>query len=293
MVKAAKTTHTSTSSTTVPSLLSLHVPSPAYQPKSTNQPSKQGSGDLELPHPASSTPPLPLLSADVHLHVPELLKNTHVSSLSDAITRLSPPESFWLDTLIPSYCWPNKWLQSTDALLQEAKHIAVDWHPTCANKFSSTSLHQFEAALNIPNVVTLGEVGLDYHCEASPPGRAQQQALLSQMCKLTHQYNLPLVIHCCDPDDHQSTKAAEDCMAILNEYLHRYHLVYLHCYNQGLSTFCQWLQIFPEVVLGISPLALTDHRHPGLQEVIVNLHTTKLLLETDSPYLPRSGPPGL
>ena len=56
MVKAAKTTHTSTSSTTVPSLLSICLPLPAHQPKSTSQPSQQGSGDLESPHPASSTP---------------------------------------------------------------------------------------------------------------------------------------------------------------------------------------------------------------------------------------------
>ena len=288
-MKAAKTTHSS--STTVPSLLSIHVPLPAHKPKSTSQPSKQGSGDLELPHPVSSTPLLPLLGADAHLHVPELLKRTRVSNLPDAITRLLPPESFQLDTLVPSYCWPNKWLQSTDDLPQEAKHITVGWHPTCAQEFSNNSLHQFEAALNIPNMVALGEVGLDYHREASPTGRAQQRALLSQMCKLAHQYNLPLVVHCRDPDDPQSTTAAEDCMSILSEYLHCYHLVYLHCYNQGLSTFCWWLQIFPEVVLGISPLALTDHCHPSLQEVIVNLHNTKLLLETDSPYLP--GPDAL
>ena len=80
------------------------------------------------------------------------------------------------------------------------------------------------------------------------------------------------------------------CPSSVSIYTH-YHPVYLHCYNQGLSTFCWWLQIFPEVVLGISPLALTDHCHPSLQEVIVNLHNTKLLLETDSPYLP--GPDAL
>ena len=104
------------------------------------------------------------------------------------------------------------------------------------------------------------------------------------MCQLAHQYNLPLVVHCCNPDDHWSTKATEDYMAILSKHLHHYHPVYLHCYNQGLSTFCQWLQIFPEVVLGISPLALTNHCHPGLH--------TKLLLETDSPYLPGPDPLG-
>ena len=111
------------------------------------------------------------------------------------------------------------------------------------------------------------------------------------MCQLAHQYNLPLKVHCRDPDDHQSTTAAEDCMVILSEHLHHYHPVYLHCYNQGLPTFCRWLQVFPEVVLVISLLALTNHHHPGLKNVIVNLHTMKLLLETDSPYLP--GPDSL
>ena len=177
-MKAAKTAHTSTSSSAVPSLLSLHVPLPATKPKATSQPCKQGSGDLESPHPVPTTPTLPLLGVDAHLHVPELLKHTYVSSLPNALTQLSPPESFWLDMLVPSYCWPNKWLQSMDDLPQEAKHITFGWHPTCANKFSSTSLQQFEAALTIPNIA-LGEVGLDYHCEASPADRAQQQALLS------------------------------------------------------------------------------------------------------------------
>ena len=287
-LKAAKTTHTTTSSATVPSLLAIHVPSSASQPKVSSK--QQGSGDLKLPRPASSIK-LPLLGADAHLHVPELLKRARVSNLSAAITRMPPPESFRLDTLVPSYCWPNQWLDSTDALPRESKYIAVGWHPTRAHEFQNTSLQQFRSALNIPNVVALGEVGLDYHREASPTGRAQQQTLLSNMCQLAHQYNLPLVVHCRDPDDHQSTTAAEDCMVILSEHLHRYHPVYLHCYNQGLPTFCRWLQVFPEVVLGLSPLALTSHHHPGLKNVIVNLHTTKLLLETDSPYLP--GPDSL
>ena len=249
-LKAAKTTHTTTSSATVPSLLAIRVPSSASQPKVSSK--QQGSGDLKLPRPASSTK-LPLLGADAHLHVPELLKRARVSDLSAAITRMPPPESFRLDTLVPSYCWPNQWLDSTDALPRESKYIAVGWHPTRAHEFQNTSLQQFRSALNIPNVVALGEVGLDYHREASPTGRAQQQTLLSNMCQLAHQYNLPLVVHCRDPDDHQSTTAAEDCMVILSEHLHRYHPVYLHCYNQGLPTFCRWLQVFPEVVLGLSP----------------------------------------
>ena len=184
-------------------------PQPASQPKVSSK--HQGSGDLKLPHPASSTK-LPLLGADAHLHVPELLKRARVSNLSAAITRMPPPESFHLDTLVPSYSWPNQWLDSMDALPQESKYIAVGWHPTHAHKFQNTSLQQFRSALNIPNVVAFGEVGLDYHCEASPTGRAQQQTLLSNMCQLAHQYNLPLIVHCCDPNDHQSTTAVEDCM---------------------------------------------------------------------------------
>ena len=111
-LKAAKTTHPTTSSATVPSLLAIRIPS-ASQPKVSSK--QQGSGDLKLPCPASSTK-LPLLGADAHLHVPELLKQARVSNLSDAITQMPPPESFHLDTLVPSYSWPNQWLDSTDAL---------------------------------------------------------------------------------------------------------------------------------------------------------------------------------
>ena len=122
-------------------------------------------------------------------------------------------------------------------------------------------------------------------------GGARRQTLLSGMCQLAHQYGLPLVVHCRDPDDYWSTAAAEDCMVILSEHLRHCHPVCLHCYSQGLPTFCRWLQVFPEVVLGLSPLALASCLHPGLKNVIVGLHTTKLLLETDSPCLP--GPDSL
>ena len=252
-----------------------------HQPASPKSLANRRGQVTKLPHPASSTK-LPLLGADAHLHVLELLKWACVSNLSDAITWIPPPKSFCLDTLVPSYCWPNQWLDSMDALPQESKYIVIGWHPTCTHEFCSTSLQQFEAALNIANVIALGEVGLNYHHEASSTGRVQQQALLSHMCQLAHQYNLPLVVHCCNPHDHQSTMAEEDCMAVLSEHLHRYHPVYLHCFKQELPTFCRWLQVFPGVVLGISPLALTNHHHPRLQDVIVNLHTTKPLLETDS-----------
>ena len=69
------------------------------------------------------------------------------------------------------------------------------------------------------------------------------------------------------------------------------HEVYLHRYNHGLPIFTSWLQCFPNVWVGIFPLALTTCKHPGLIGVVQTLMPDRLLLETDAPYLP--GPASL
>ena len=81
-------------------------------------------------------------------------------------------------------------------------------------------------------------------------------------------------------------------MVIMRKELpHRDHEVYLHCYNHGLPVFTSWLHCFPNVRVGISPLALTTHKHPGLIDVVQTLMLDRLLLETDASYLP--GPASL
>ena len=105
------------------------------------------------------------------------------------------------------------------------------------------------------------------------------------MCILVHKYALPIVAHCRDKEDTMSSTAADDCIEKMSTILSRDHSIYLHCFNQGLEVFVRWLQHFPEVQVGILPLAMTDWCHPRLRGVVQNILSDKLLLEMDAPYL--------
>ena len=154
--------------TTIPSLLSLQNPlvSPAVVSHLTGS-SRSASAHVVDPSPvpkvvdAAQCTPI-LLGVDAHFHAPELVKRSGSPTLAAAIKLHLPPQELQLDLLVPSFCFPTQWLMSGAGLPQEARHYAVGWHPNSTQHVSPTALCQFEAALQIPGVCTLGEVGLDY-----------------------------------------------------------------------------------------------------------------------------------
>ena len=103
-----------------------------------------------------------------------------------------------------------------------------------------------------------------------------------------------MVVHCRDVESHAgppNLNASDACIVIMRkELLRQDHEVYFHCYNHGLPVFTSWLQRFPNVWVGISPLALSPPQAPRL-DVVQMLMLDRLLLETDAPYLP--GPASL
>ena len=263
--------------TTIPSLLSLRnsLASPAVRSRFTGSSGSASACVADLsPVPkavdAARYTPI-LLGADAHFHAPELVKRSGSPTLAAAIKLHPPPQQFQLDLLVPSFCFPTQWPMSGAGLPQEAHHYAVGWHPTSTQHVSPTALSQFEAALQIPGVCALGEVGLDYDRAPNAETCEAQKSLLVEMCILAHKYALPIVVHCRDKEDTMSSAAADDCMEIMSTILSRDHSIYLHCFNQGLEVFVRWLQHFPEVRVGISPLAMTDRCHPGLRGVVQNV----------------------
>ena len=74
--------------------------------------------------------------------------------------------------------------------------------------FSTAGVHPHEASkglegikelLEDPNVVAVGECGLDYHYNHSPP--AAQRTVFAEHIDLAHEFDLPLVIHARDAWD--------------------------------------------------------------------------------------------
>ena len=65
------------------------------------------------------------------------------------------------------------------------------------------------------------------------------------------------------------------------------HPLYLHCWDYDVVQFCRWLQRFPQVILGLSPIILeaNQQRHSGLHDTIRALEPGHYVLESDGPYL--------
>jgi TatD DNase family protein len=124
-----------------------------------------------------------------------------------------------------------------------------------------------------PQVVGIGESGLDYYYEHSP--RAEQQTSFRGHIAAARETDLPLVVHTRDADD--------DTMAILEEEQGRGAFPGLiHCFSSGEGLARRALDIgFYISFSGI----VTFKKAEAIQDVARSVPLDRMLIETDAPYL--------
>lgn len=122
------------------------------------------------------------------------------------------------------------------------------------------------------NVVAVGETGLDYHY--TPETKALQQSLFSQQIEIAKKIRKPLIIH---------TRAArQDTMNMLEQGGAEQCGGVLHCFTEDWAMAKRALDIgFYISISGI----ITFRNAEELREVVRNVPSDRLLVETDSPYL--------
>jgi TatD DNase family protein len=134
--------------------------------------------------------------------------------------------------------------------------------------------------LDEPDVVAVGECGLDHHYNHSPP--AVQAEVFAQQIRLAHDRDLPLVIH--------TREAWDDTFAILEaEGLPSRTVV--HCFTGGPAE--------AERALGLGALLsfsgiVTFPKADDVREAARLCPLDRLLVETDAPFLapvPHRGKP--
>ena len=169
--------------------------------------------------------------------------------------------------------------------IEQARTVAEKWtgvrfsigvHPHAAGKFAAD---QAEAARAVglaidaqPLTRGLGEIGLDYHYDFSPPD-VQQSVFRSQIA-LARQRRLPIVIH--------TREAEDDTFRILAEEKASDVPVVLHCFTGDRDMARRALDAGYDLSLaGI----VTFPRALELQEVARLVPLDRLLIETDSPFL--------
>jgi TatD DNase family protein len=144
-------------------------------------------------------------------------------------------------------------------------------HPHSASEFDRQAGSIVEELLAHPLVVGIGETGLDYYRKLSP-AEDQRRAFQSHIA-LSRETGKPLVVHVRD--------AWEDAMAILAREGAEH--VILHCFSgdENLASEAGARGYFVSFAAN-----LTYPTADQIRRAAVVAEATRILVETDSPYLP-------
>ncbi len=156
----------------------------------------------------------------------------------------------------------------------EGVYCAVGVHPNYTAEWESQNLDDIRAFAAHPKVVAIGEIGLDYHWDKSP--KEQQFKAFAEQMQLADELELPIIIH--------NRKASEDVMRLLSASpsVGKWNAGVLHSFSAPLEIAKQALSL--GFYLGFTgPLTFKKARE--LREVAAEIPLTRILLETDAPYL--------
>jgi TatD DNase family protein len=157
-------------------------------------------------------------------------------------------------------------------------------HPHEAEQFiGEETLGQLRKLCAQPEVVAIGEIGLDY-CKEYTPRESQQKAFRAQLA-LAQELRKPVVIHLRD--------ATDDLLAILCEYDPHPRPLSLEGRGERLRgvvhSFTEdWALAQELLALGFSLSVngiVTFERSQRLRDAVAQIPLERLLVETDSPYL--------
>lgn len=159
------------------------------------------------------------------------------------------------------------------ALTRPQVHAAVGIHPYDAASVSEDSLAELRAMARRPEVVAIGEIGLDYFKYNKTPREVQQHGFRQQL-GLAAELGLPVVVH--NRDSH------EDLAPILGEYHASLPGGVMHCFAGGPSFVERCLKWGFYISFAGN---VTFPKAAELRAAACAVPLERLLLETDSPYL--------
>lgn len=153
-------------------------------------------------------------------------------------------------------------------------HPMMGLHPEDVKANWREVLHQMEAHLQKPGnpYIAVGEVGLDYYWDKT--FYLEQQAALDTQIQWALRYSLPLVIHC--------REAHQELIATLAPYKGCGLKGIFHCFG-GTKRQVQELLAYEGFMLGIG--GIVTFKKSTLPNVLTDVPLSRIVMETDSPYL--------
>ncbi len=165
------------------------------------------------------------------------------------------------------------------AATQPACRATVGVHPHNASNLTTEVMTGLRQLLKEPGVVAVGETGLDFNRNYSPP-EAQEKAFVAQI-GLAAETGLPLFLH--------ERDASARMVELLVAHRSEWKAGVLHCFTGNREALHAYLDL--GLHIGITGWVCDERRGQELQALVKEIPADRLLLETDAPWLlPRDLP---
>ncbi len=146
-------------------------------------------------------------------------------------------------------------------------------HPHHATELNAEAVRELAALAQHPQVVSVGECGLDYYRDLAPR-KAQWRAFAAQ---------LDIAVECGKPVFLHERDAHADFVALVRDYRPRLSGGVAHCFTGGPAEIETCLSL--DLHIGITGWICDERRGQALREAVRRLPLERLLVETDAPYL--------
>ena len=221
---------------------------------------------------------LMIIDAHTHLNTAQLYQNYNIY--------LKNFEKIWWRILINAWAnseYNKEWITISKEALNNFPNLiiktAVWWHPCDIPHEKSDFiplLHDLENLYNENKeyIVAIWECWIDLHFQENPTTDVQQHALKLQ-AELARKLKLPLMIHSRDWF-HETIEVLKDFSDLK---------IYFHAWWYWKQELYEAEKIFPNLWIGCTNVI----EYPSaskIREAICNTKTSKIITETDAPFLP-------
>lgn len=146
-------------------------------------------------------------------------------------------------------------------------------HPHDAKSCDSDTIKKLRIEAQKPQVVAIGECGLDYDRNFSP--QDVQRKWFEEQIKLAEELNMPLFLH--------ERSAFADFKEILSAHKEVCSRSVVHCFTGTGKELQTYLSM--GCFIGITGWVCDERRGQGLRTLIRMIPANKLMIETDAPFL--------
>lgn len=202
---------------------------------------------------------------DTHVH----LAHTKFDKDVDFVIKTAYPV---LSGMIEVSYSPEMWPISRDIAMSSRNiYLAAGIHPHDADRYRNFSFINLENFAVSSRICAVGETGLDYYRDYARPDN-QRRIFISQI-ELAAKLSLPLIFHIRNAfDDFFSVVRNSKCRGVV------------HSFSGSLEDAKQALDL--GFYIGLNCIFMYVQDKEAFSEIISYIPLDRLLLETDSPFLP-------